>query len=264
MLFARIPDFGSVPIGHATLSWQLPRLAKSPLVIFANQGMGLLAPMIWEDQPQATFVGIPRCFGRNGWCYEQFYHYRLGTLIRRKLADHTGPLYVAYYVTKNPSLPQLGLFGVAVNRANCQLMHTNRTPDVAICRAAHRAVGPVSDKAAPKYRLALHEQGGRPGTKVEADWHDNPCSRSSGRAVLEVRWTLPKAANTAKVFVSSPPNYTRSLFASGGRTGKAVTGNWVQAGQRFTFTDGRGKVLIAATVRYQKCKARSAPRRSGK
>jgi hypothetical protein len=103
--------------------------------------MGLLAPLIHENNPSATFLGIPECFKEDLWCNQRFLHYGLGDRIREKLSSHRGPLFVAFYTSRNQPLPQLSLFDIQFSKQDCLQMRTNTTGPVSLCVARHVAPG---------------------------------------------------------------------------------------------------------------------------
>lgn len=165
--FTRYPDVPRIGYGEKTFSSNAPQLPKDSLIVLANQPMGLLAPLIQEKNPTATFLGIPECFKEDLWCNRRFLHYGLGDRIRAKLSGHRGPLFVAYYTSRNPPLPQLALFGVQFSKQDCLQMRTNTTGPVSLCVARHVAPGSGNVAAAthpetpmaPKFNLVFPTGG---------------------------------------------------------------------------------------------------------
>ncbi|MGN2242007.1 hypothetical protein ACFWZU_00710 [Frateuria sp. GZRR33] len=155
--FTHYPEVPRIGYSQKTFSSNAPQLPKNSLVIMANQPMGLLAPLIQAKNPGASFVGIPECFKTGLWCNQQFFHYGLGDQIRNKLAHHRGPIFVAFYTSRNPPLPQLPLFGIQFSRQDCLQMRTNTTGPVSLCGARYKDSGGVTEPVAaavpPKFDL---------------------------------------------------------------------------------------------------------------
>lgn len=253
MAFARIPDLGHVPFGPRTFSADVPNLGKNPLVILGDQPMGLLAPLIADSNPGATFIGMPRCFRSQGWCYRDYYAYGLGKAMRDKIDAHRGPIFMAYYTNRIPVFPQLNVFGLHADTGHCLGMTSNRTPDVLLCRVEK---SPIASPMPPDqgFRLALKTNHARPDVHVTAAWESNPCVQKEQMGRLYLSWSMPADAGHVSVYITSKPSMQRTLFARSGNTGNATTGNWVRAGQDFMFTDSRGRPLAKASVYYQPCR----------
>lgn len=258
MGFAVVPDMGYVAFGKQTFTSATPRLGGDALIILGNQPMGLLAPLIAMNNPDATFVGIPACFVKGDWCYNGFYNHGLGRMIRNKIARHKGPMYVAYYANRMPALPQLGLFGIAFDADHCFSMQTNRTSDVYLCPAYLLKTGIGSAFLRPdQYHLVADVRNLIPGANVTVTWKQNPCTDLAQPAVMKIAWSMPAVDSKVYVYISSRPSDKRKLFASGASSGEATTGAWASAAQDFFITDAHHAVLGELSLRYAPCKAKS-------
>ncbi len=249
------PDVPRIPFSKRTYVTSTPVLADHALVILANEPMGLLAPMIQAVNTDAQFVGLPLCFARSQWCFEGFYNYGLGSKLRQAIASHMGPIYVASYSNRVPILPQLALFRVQVDRGACQVMTTNATANVSICRARYV---PQSESLVEKqqtFKLDFVVEDLVEGGHVQAQWAVNGCTTTTDLGKLTVRWQMPMAPNGVYVYLRSPPSYEEQSFAAGGSTGSASSGLWVRARQTFVFKDKSGAVLARGTTRFVACEA---------
>lgn len=251
--FARIPDMGHVDFGNRTYSADVPELGHNPLIIFGNQPMGILAPLIVDTNPGATFVGLFSCFADNGWCHRGFYDYRLGRLMREKIASHRGSIYVAYYANRMPAMPQLTDFGVQFDSVYCSTMHTNRTPDVIICPANFDPQIIGSNAKPQHYRLALDTQAQIPDVHIHGSWINNPCTDVENPAQLDLKWHVPDDVPVVRIYIKAPPSSHMVLFAIAGSNGSVKTGKWVHAAQTFIFMDKKGNGIARSNIRYVPC-----------
>lgn len=251
--FACIPKLGQIPIESQTFQARVPVIGKNALIILANEPMGLLAPEIEGSAQGATFIGIPSCFAADQWCYTSFFHSGLGRLMREKVASHHGPLYVAYYADRTPTLAQLGLFRVAVNDNACQTMQTNRTADVLLCDARYTPDLPADTRASLRFKLSVQTRYLDPGFVLKSTWITDPCDQNFSEGALAFDWHAPNSATQIQVFVVSAPASHSELFSQGGATGHAATGPWVAAAQRYVFTDQTGHQLARSTIHYVAC-----------
>jgi hypothetical protein len=257
MGFAHIPSYDRIPLQAPVFAAKVPRLGPHPLVILANQPMGLLAPLIQRTNHDATFIGIASCFTRDDWCYNAFYQHGLGSRMRDRIAKHEGTIYVAYYADRMPTLTQLDLFHVVVDTiGHCQVMHTNRTANVKLC-PAHYQPGPLAHpRGAMRFRYAVRTRILDPSFKVDSRWLSNACGNSAALGQLAFEWQASPGTNNVQIFVEAPPSADRSLFASGAVAGNAKTGSWVKSGQDFVFTDGSGRLLARSSIGYARCDER--------
>lgn len=255
MGFTRIPDLGHVPLQTPIFEAEVPRLEPRPLIILANQPMGLLAPLIQHTNPGATFIGIPSCFTRGQWCFNGFYDYGLGRHMRDKIATHEGAMYVAYYADRLPAFPQLDAFHIAVDTDQCNVMRTNRTSNVALC-PAHYQPGPITQQphGTPQFRLAAQIKTVEPNFSLSSHWLHNACSDTTQQGQLTFEWHAPTNVDHVRVFIESPPSLHLKPFAGGGGNGKATTGLWVASAQTFVFTDAAGHELARSSIGYVRCK----------
>ncbi len=254
MRFARIPDLGRIPARAPTFEAQVPKLGTRPLVILANQPMGLLAPLIQRTNNGATFIGIPACFARGQWCFNGFYGHGLGRRMRQKIIAHNGPMYVARYLDRIPALPQLHSFHIAINKDSpCQIMRTNRTPDVALCPASYQPMAAMTAQRAPQFRLDVQIQMLEPGFRLTSRWLHNTCSDAAQLGQLGFAWHAPAGVGEVRAFVVSPPSKNRTLFAAASRDAQVQTDRWVRSGQTFVFTNSAGDVLAKSSIRYVSC-----------
>lgn len=256
MGFANIPSYDGVPLQTPVFGSHAPRLGPKPLVILAEQPMGLLAPLIQRANPEASFIGMGSCFTRNDWCYNGFYEYALGDRMRDMISRHKGVMYVAYYTDRVPALTQLDSFHVVIDRTeNCQVMSTNRTADVRLC-PAHYQPGPlVQPRSTLRFRLAAKTETLDPAFKLSSRWTQNVCTTTDNLGQIVFDWHAPDSVNQVKIFVESPNSTARTLFASGGAAGKAETGPWVKSAQTFVFVDAEDRVLAQSTISHTQCEA---------
>ena len=253
ILFAHIPDLGRISIGSRAFEAQVPPLGDNALVVLGNQPMGLLAPLIAQTSPGASFIGIPTCFAQGQWCYTGFFHYGLGHRMREEIASHDGPIYAAYYANRMPIFAQLDSFDLKVDHHACQTMRTNRTPDVILCRAYRDQGLSTTPHPVQRFKLAVQTELSNPKFVLASNWITNKCSSSESHGKLSFTWQAPAGVKRVRVFVVAPPSPRRKPFTGGGSTGDAETGQWVDATQTFLFTDSSGKELARSTVRYVAC-----------
>lgn len=253
--FASVPDLGFIPMQAPTFQANVPALGEKPLVILANQPMGLLAPLIERAHPGAVFLGIPSCFMPGQWCYEGFYDYDLGQRMRDKITAHRGPMYVAYYSNRVPSLPQLDLFHVRFDADRCKVMHTNRTADVMLCPARYAPAALPRPPSTLRFQLAAQTEMLDPRFTLSAHWLQNTCDDTTNPGQIAFDWRAPPGIDTVRVYIEAPPSSARTLFAGGGANGHAETGLWVTSAQTFVFTDATGHVLARSPIRYISCEA---------
>jgi len=249
--FTHPPEVPRIDYGNSVFHADPIALPEHSLVLLANQPMGLLAPLIQRDNPDASFIGIPSCFEQDGWCRRGFYDYGLGREMRSELATHKGPIFVARYVNANPAHPQLSDFGIDYDLDSCQTMQTNVTTDVQLCRA--RFDGRQTSATAETYQLRAEIQVVKSGFTLNARWIDNRCSSSSEPGTLQVDWKTDYPTHQVSVDTLTSPSRKRRSFATGGASGSAVTENWVRAGQAFLFSDGQGDPLARIDIQFARC-----------
>ncbi len=255
--FAKVPgmaDIGHIRFGDRTYTASVPNLGANALVILANQPMGLLAPLIVRSNPGASFVGIASCFTSSGWCYRAFYHYDLGKRMREKIAFHRGPIYVAYYANRLPTLLQLKNFGIKYDNDKCQSIQTNRTPDVILCQATYLAGIKSTASLSRHFKLSLDINSSIEGMRIKTLWNHNECSDiTQSPAQLTIRWRVSEKVEGVRIFIQVPPSNRLIPFAAGNRIDMARTGFWVRSGQAFIFMDSKGQTIAQAIVRYKPC-----------
>ena len=255
--FATVPDIGHVDFGRRTFDFSVPDLGKSALIVLGNQPMGILAPFIVEKNPDATFVGIPGCFAKDEWCYKSFFRDGLGKSMRRIIAGHRGPMYVAYYADRIPAMPQLKQFGVTFDTDHCQIIRTNRTPNVNLCPARYSAANTIVHGQTARYHLAARIQTFAASVNVAVTWKQNPCSRFAEPATMHIAWSVPSSVRGVYAYVTSPPSPKQLLFTVGPPNGEATTGQWVSATQRFIIADARHRTLAQIELSYARCDAKA-------
>ncbi len=253
--FATVPDIGYVRFGRCTFDVRVPNLGQSPLVVLGNQPMGMLVPFIVKGNPDATFVGIPGCFAKGQWCNTTFLDEGIGKAMRRKIAAHRGPIYVAYYADRIPTMPQLKEFGITFDSDGCRVIRTNRTPKVDLCAAHYAPTVATIAQRNKRYHLAVSFQEFVAGVHLVTKWKENPCTLVAKPAVLQVGWAMPPRVRGVHVYLSSPPSPKRMLFTSGRQTGEATTGPWVTASQRLIITDTQHRTLAQLGFSYVACNA---------
>lgn len=251
--YTRTPDLGHIPLQAPVFRSEVPNLGARPLVILANQPMGLLAPLIQRVQPDASFIGIPSCFTPGQWCYTGFYDYGLGRRMRVKIALHQGPMYVAYYADRIPALPQLDSFHISFDAGHCQAMHTNRTPDVMLCPARYVPDAPARPRSARQFHFAAQTERLNYRFTLASRWLQNPCGDTTQPGQVVFDWNAPSGIDGVRVYVVTPPSSQLKPFAGGAAHDKAETGPWVGAAQTFVFTDTSGHVLARSSIRYVPC-----------
>ena len=91
------------------------------------------------------------------------------------------------------------------------------------------------------------------GMHIQLVWTDNYCQSNTSFGAADLRW---KAASLVKgpisLFVGGGTG-PQKLFAAGGLTGDARTGDWVRAGQVFTFRDRDGHQLGIIRILEASC-----------
>lgn len=247
------PDVPRIGYSQRVYVSKVPSLPKGSLIVLANQPMGLLAPLIQSVDGQATFIGLPRCFEKNGWCFNGFYSYGLGKELRHKIMDHEGPIFVAYYKNRIPDFPQLALFRLQVEMSDCREMTTNATPSVALCPARYVPAGQPLVQMKSAFKLGLKISYRLAGARLDAHWLVNQCSTTEHHGELRFEWHMPADQSTVLVYLKGPPSYKRITFAGGGANGTATTGVWVRAQQTFIFVGHHGQTLATATTGYVTC-----------
>lgn len=253
ILFAHIPDLGHIPRGSRTFQADVPPLGDHALVILGNEPMGLLAPLIEQANPSASFIGIPTCFTQGQWCYEGFFHSGLGQYMRDAISSHRGPMYFAYYADHVPFFPQLGSFNLRIDAKACQTMRTNRTVEVILCKARYDKTPPTTPDVTSRFKLAVLTKLANPDFVLTSAWSINECGSTANLGKLSFTWQAPASINKVRVFVVVPPSFRPQLFSGGRASGHAETGQWVNATQTFLFTDANRRELGRSTIHYVSC-----------
>lgn len=246
---------GTVAYGQATFQTSRVVLPADALVVFANQPMGILAPLLARRHPDVVFAGIPSDFGVGQSMHHGFYAYGLGERLRQLLLQHREHLYAAYYTDRIPGFAGLQAFGVAADFDQCQDLTTSLTPDVRICRA--RLDPALAETAPRRYRLTA-DVSASAGNTMRILWLHDPCSVSTYHGQARFIWDVKGLAGAFHLDVEAPPGLP-TLFAAGSASGDAETGLWVSAGQVFTLRSDAGVALASAHIRYTPCKEAANP-----
>lgn len=246
---------GSVAYGQTTFQTSRVALPADALVIFANQPMGILAPLLARQHPDVAFAGIPSAFGAGQGTHHGFYAYGLGQRLRRLLLQHREHLYAAYYTDRIPFFAGLQAFSVAVDLGQCQDLTTNLTPDARICRA--RLDPALAETTPRRYRLTADVSASE-ADALRIHWLHNLCSDSTVEGQARFNWDVKGRVDAVHLDVQAPPGAS-ILFAAGGASGEAETGLWMSAGQVFTLRSNAGAALASAHIRYTQCKEAANP-----
>lgn len=217
-------------------------LPQGAMLVFADQPMAIFAPMIGRNHPGVVYAGLPGDYGPGG----AFYNFGIGRDLRRLLTEHAGLLYVAYYLHAAPSSAGLDAFGVSIDFEQCQFMTSNIAAPVAICRASYagHVIRPIA-----RFRL---EPQATAVKQMHLDVSPGECMNRASPGRLSFHWYSSSGADEIRVF-TGPLGAADKLFAEGGATGSASTGQWVASGQEFVFKDGTGHVLARVLTRYVPC-----------
>lgn len=247
-----IPDWGHINIGKKVFTANVPQIPEHSLIILSMQPMGLLAPLINDKNPTSNYIGLPKCFAKDGWCINRFYKYGIGTKIRTIIQNHDGPIFVARYTNRNPALPQLQTFHLASNANSCLNMTTNMTPDIVLCRVYRVEPSKITTKI-HKYKLSFVTNVNNTDDSIKPTWLVNSCSTDLDLGKLHISWNIQNAQGGVMVYVSNGRNKPKNLFASGQKKGNATTGKWVRSGQYFTIEDKNRRVKGTVAINFQSC-----------